>query len=749
VALVGPSEKTSQSTHKVYENVLVLTTPLPPGDYEWTIEAFDKENQSIAKRRAFKLSIPEKTIEFPFPDIDKVFSRVHSHHPRLIFDKNDLPDIRSTLHSTRKQAWQAVQHMADESLELDTPKPPWYASISKKEDYNTRRLEYRKYYRYIRKYIDEGLQSTSLAWLMTGDEKYADKAKEILFVLIQWDPHGITSSNEIGFDEPGLSLARCVHRAYDWLYDALSDQEREQVRQYVIERTRDTWSRVGENRPFLVRPGSSHDGRLIGYLGEQALVLAGEADEIEVKKWLNYSLKAFWSVFPHWAGSDGGWAEGIGYAAAYNIRASTWIESFLQTADLDLWQKPFFQKIPDFFIYCARPNDEFWAFGDGAERGPRSQPSRAKILRSLMSHYAQRFNYPEAQWWANQVPLESNNISNPITPLIAEQKIEGKPPHNLANAAVFRDIGWVALHSDLADIDKDIFFLFKSSPFGSISHSHADQNAFYLSVGGRALAIPSGYYGPVYGMPHHAEWTRSSKANNTILVDGEGQIVRDFTATGSISKFFHHDKITYFCGDAAPAYKGTLNKFDRHVLYIRPGFFLILDDLQTPEPQTFQWMLHALKEMHIEHNIVTINRLGARAQFTLFTSANQSLKFSQTDKFDTPFHAGTDSSFETTVKDHWHLSVETPSTKNNKRIAAFVNVGLDSLPKVVFKNLKGWQKALLPTPNGIAEIWAQVEPNALVPKALSGLLAENQKDALLVGVWRPNDAKIQIVTNLD
>ncbi len=729
---------------KLKQTCFIHNETFESGTYTWTVEAFDDNGHCIAKRRPYELTVPANAVRFPFPDIEKLASDIGPHHPRFIFDRYEIEQVRRTLTTTRKHGWLAVKKMADSSLYLDKPLPPWYGPI---EDYRTRRLEYRRYYRYIRKFIDKGMQSLALAWLMTGEQKYADKAKELLFVVVEWDPHGITSSNKIGFDEPGLSLARCMHRVYDWLYGALTEQEREIVRTNLIERARDTWDRVGVNRPFMQNPGSSHDGRLIGYLGEQALVLAGEAADEEVRKWLDFSLKAFWTVFPHWAGSGGGWAEGIGYAAAYNIRATTWIECFM-TAGLDLWRKPFFQKIRNYFLYCARPNDEFWAFGDGAERGPRLNPSRAVILRSLMAHYAQRFDDPACQWWAGQVPLDAGEISNPVIPLILAKETKGKPPAGRPNAAVFKDVGWVATHSDLSDPENDVFFLFKSSPFGSVSHSHADQNAFYLSVGGRALAIPSGYYGPVYGMPHHADWTRSSKANNTILVNGEGQVVRDFTAAGSITGFIDTERMTFFCGDAAPAYKGALKKFERHVLYIRPGFFVIFDDLEAPGPSTFQWMLHALDEMSINGgtHTIKIQRSGALAEIFLFSSGGP-LQLSQTDQFDTPYNAGTDSSYHVHVDNHWHLTAAATEKHTRKRFAAFLHAGAGALPPVAFEQKDGWQKASLKTQDGVAEIWAQLDADAPLPDALRGIVKDGPEKVVVAGVLRLDSGEVQILTN--
>ncbi|HCQ00946.1 MAG TPA: alginate lyase, partial [Candidatus Latescibacteria bacterium] len=68
---------------------------------------------------------------------------------------------------------------------------------------------------------------------------------------------------------------------------------------------------------------------------------------------------------------------------------------------------------------------------------------------------------------------------------------------------VFSDVGWAVIRTDLHHADQDIAFLFRSSPYGAISHSHANNNDFIIHAGGKVLAMPSGYYAG-YGSDHHA-----------------------------------------------------------------------------------------------------------------------------------------------------------------------------------------------------------------------------------------------------
>lgn len=302
----------------IQDNVYVPRRILPPAEYLWALEAYSKKGDMIARRKPYNLTIPEDLIKQPFPDVQSLLTSLPNEHPRLIFTREQLPDIRGTLTNTRKDAWQRIINTADAFLDMPAPGPPTYDKYDREKEYVLRRLEYKHYYRGLREAIDKALQSLSLAWLMTREEKYAVAAKRILLEVATWDPRGISSVQHSGFDEVGQSLARCTHRVYDWLYDILTEEERALVRQNCIERARDTFERVGIRRPFHRRPGSSHDGRLIAYLGEQAIVLNGEAPDEEVQRWLDYSLTAFMTVFPHWGGHDGGWAEGMDYGPRYN-----------------------------------------------------------------------------------------------------------------------------------------------------------------------------------------------------------------------------------------------------------------------------------------------------------------------------------------------------------------------------------------------------------------------------------------------
>ena len=698
---------------------------LQPGTYSWDVEALDTHRQLVDRRGVQTFDIPPDLPELPWEDPRKILSRVPKDRPRYIFTNEELPKIRESLRTSRREAWTSIQRLADEALDLPLPEPPQYHTFDTPA---RRRMGYLVYFRDFRRFIDRGMSTLALAYLMTGDERYGLAAKKLLLEVESWGMDGPMSVLSRFGDEPGLSMARHGHRAYDWLYPLLDESERARVRQMTIERARQVLRRL-RRADYLALPSESHNGRMIAYLTEYAIVVNDEASDSA--EWLDYSLKALTTFYPHWAGREGGWAEGIGYGGAYNTVCLPSIECLRTATGFDLFKRSFYRNVRRFFIHCSSPIGEIRPFGDGAERSNQSS-----LLSALLMHHGRRFKDPAAVWWARQtgeIPVGSD----PMVSLITEDDIPPEAPQDTQTAELFQGVGWAAFHSALDKPKEDTFFIFKSSPYGSVSHSHADQNSFCILKGGRALAIASGHYGPGYGMPHHAEWTRQTKANNSILVDGEGQIVRSADAQGRISDFKHQKVLSYLCGDAAAAYGGKLSLFRRHVLFLRPGVVLLLDELEAVGPARYQWLLHSLDKMELSatENSVTSSRDGALLQVRL--ACETGLDLSQTHLFDTPYNEGNPEEYQEEVSNHWHFTASTQEPAAKTRIGALMLVTSSNEDLTAnWKSHAGWMGLSIKTPLGWGEAWVQASVGSPPPPGV-------EEDVRMLAVWEGIDGSTE------
>lgn len=684
---------------------------LPSGSYSWDIIALNAKGLEHTRRGTLTFSIPENVPTFPWVDPSILISRIPSEHSRLLYLKSDLPSIRNTFHDTRRRSWRNCLEAAERAL--DTP-IPLYPQYHQNTNSRQAKLEYHQYVRRFNRIIDKALMDLSLAFLMTEHSKYATAAKRLLLEVSGWPTadRDVTSLSSRWGDEPGLSLARCAHRAYDWLWDSLTPQERHQVLTMCEARAWQTYRRLLRCN-YLACPGESHNGRLIAYLAEMAMVMAHEVDGAAI--WLEFSLKALGTFFPHWGGKDGGWAEGTAYGQTYNLTYIPAFETMRRILNLDLWKRPFFRNTRYFFFYCTAIHGEISPFGDNSETGGANH-FRKNGFASLLWFHSHRFNDPYTGWWVQQIkdwPGPSGELA-----LLFEDSLMAKPPRDIPQSRVFHDIGWAAFHSDLSQPDQDTFLLFKSSPFGSVSHSHADQNSFCILKGGRALTIPSGYYGPSTGMPHHIQWTCSTKANNCILVNGQGQAIQERNAKGHIKAFQHNQNYSYVSGEAAPAYMGKMTRFTRHIIFLPPGFFLLLDDLETPNPSTFQWMLHAFDKFEIDSGMGRILSHRDGASLEIFIQSPVGLELTQTDRFDTPYNAGVPPPLQKEVPNQWHLTADTKDLCQSLRIAAIMGVRGpgETLEIEILQSVDGWFGAQGRGAFGTVEGWIQLHPNTAGPK---------------------------------
>lgn len=640
----------------------VPETPFEPGDYLWTVGAMDDEGEIIGEREPWSFRVPEDALRAVCPSAASVLKGLEDRHPVLVFPWFEVDQVRERIQTEQKEDLRLLKATVESAYETDLPPPPTFHLA---ETEQRKRMYYFRYVRRLRQFITVNLVACSLYYLFTGDPKAGDLARKMMFHVCTWNPEGPNAVDGPWGDEPGLSYSRCLHECYDWTYDLYDRRERAFIENTLVIYCRQTYRRL-KNANYIARPGSSHLNRLPGYLGEQAILLRRRLGLSEAGEMLQHVLDVFNTFYPHWGGEDGGWAEGVSYGSAYNRLYIPFFTTFEKLTGFSFWNRPFYRRIKDFFVYCCPPNAENVPFGDGQERG--------RAPWELFRFYGSKFRNPVCSWTASKLRRPSSLGS--IEPFLYPPYEGGIEDVSLPNAKAFRGIGWAALHSDIKNPDRDNYLVFKSSPYGSVSHQHADQNSFCILSGGRALAIASGYYGPAYGMPHHAQWTRQTKANNCILVDGEGQAVRDYEAVGKIVNFKDDERYAYVSGDATPAYKGRLSRFVRHILFLRPDIFIIYDDLRADRPAAFSWLLHSYEPPRIDMGgqIINIRRGGAHLWAKLF--ATTELKFQHADQFDTPYNFDMEEQFHEERPNQHHISATTGRTPAAK-IAAIIQVWPD------------------------------------------------------------------------
>ena len=190
-------------------------------------------------------------------------------------------------------------------------------------------------------------------------------------------------------------------------------------------------------------------------------------------------------------------------------------------------------------------------------------------------------------------------------------------------------------NTDLAHTAKNLMVAFRSSPYGTFNHAHANHNAFNILFAGKPLLYSTGYY-IAYGDDHFKGWYIHSRGHNTVLIDGKGQ---EFSPEGYgwIARYLHGERISYCLGDASRAYGGAgLKRFRRHVALLRPSTIVVYDELEAGRPAQWTWLLHSHEKMAADAAAqqLTADTAAAHARVDLMGSVP--LEITIDDQFDPP-----------------------------------------------------------------------------------------------------------------
>jgi hypothetical protein len=629
--------------------VHIPTNILEPGTWYWRFGYNDGGTDRFSMTRKFE--IPKSAVHFPLVTADEFIERIPRERPRLYFSPGLVQELRTDAEGRYERFTRPVIEQAEKILAMNEPlfrePDPW------PQDY---RDIYNNAWRTMRPYTQR-MVTSALAYLYSGDVRYAEEAKRRLMHFMSWDVKG--SSSTIWPTELGMDIAANATPVFDWIYDFLSDEERRICTEVMTARMVQINRDVHRAMPMESRPFSSHPGRMVGFALEGGIVLAHEVPE--AREWIDYTLKLVWSTYPAWGGDEGGWHEGIHYWSAY-MQMILRVVHELDHYGIPLKNKPFFRNTGYFGLYAAYPDRPTAAFGDGHHIPLRAATGTVTYLLSNL------YNNPWFRWHSEQIGSgpsgrEAVRAYNP--------GLQSRSPDELPQSRVFYDVGLVAMHSRMSDPDNNVMMLFKSNPFGAISHNHASQNAFVIEAFKEPLAISSGYR-QTHGIPHHREWIWQTKAHNSILVDNEGQVPRQRSSKGEIIAYQEHDSYVYTTGDATAAYGGRLEKFHRHVLFVRPGYFVIIDDLKTSgSSSTYQWLFHAKNQMEVDdqNNVVVSTSGDARLALRFLTPGN--LEFSQHTGFDPPVED------PSTAPDQFHLTASTIDPSPEQRFVTVLWVDRD------------------------------------------------------------------------
>ena len=452
--------------------------------------------------------------------------------------------------------------------------PPWTAMFQERADSITTRL-----------------QLFCLAYVVTQEQQYFEKAREIVLNMAAWPI--IWTDPSYGGGRPCLDTghaATWVGIFYDWCHDAMTAQERATVREALAEKALAPIADMIDG----VAPYHNYTAVIANGLAIGALALVGEDERAE--GWIEHALRRM-TMHLDVQGRDGGPMEGPMYGtyATDQVADTIWA---LTTAGVQntLVGHEWLGTLPLYCISLSNPNDfAMPCFGDGGPgRGPMGRLMLTLALRGDT----------DAAWYCREAGLL--NPSSVRSFLILDpDRIRPQAPEFNPSAA-FVDVGYAILRDGFNP--GTVFLAFKAGPPEAvIGHNHYDHNSFVINYDGAWVAWDPGYRS--YFNPPARRYTTSTLGHNSLVVDfspeyleapghpgrmpGHDQVHLN---RGRIAEFFTSEGFDYVLGRGAETYNTAdlhvLDRFDRQIVLAKPNVVFIRDTLAAPEEHTYTTLLH-------------------------------------------------------------------------------------------------------------------------------------------------------------
>ncbi len=547
----------------------------------------------------------------------RLFAIPQGTHPYLFFDGKDISDLRVKAKTTHNSLWTSIREFVD---------PRVYDVLAVPESG-------------IGEETGLGIIPFAFAYVITGDTTYAELVKNCLMTYAGY-------SSWIG--NGGRALSRMIignSIAYDWIYNYLNDTERATIRNAIANAT-DAEYPEASGRASSANTNwawSMCSGLLFG-----GLVLEGE-DSRANSTWVPRGIDGLERIMACANGwKDGACPEGVSYyqeAGIMDVLSVLYALRRVENKDL-ISDSVYFKQYPTWRIQISLPAEMdkyIMHYGDG-RIDAWSSPITTVFLRFSASEY----NNGYAEWMAEQIRniigypgTNGRGVEDVVEFLFYNASVAPKdpragfPPRYYASnlEAVILRSGW---NND------DMVFAIKASAIGSkwdyfnkrdgvypfedpatrgyyeYDHVHWDSLGFYIYRNGAWLAPEEiGYrsYSPI-----NAPSPRDTSYHNTLLVDGQGQygetigtdewdcdIDKFFQAYSYISLYDYTKDYDYIVANGTGSYlqknqPQTITEFTRHILYIRPNYFILIDNIKATEDHSYQWVCHMGENITVNGN---------------------------------------------------------------------------------------------------------------------------------------------------
>jgi autotransporter-associated beta strand protein len=436
------------------------------------------------------------------------------------------------------------------------------------------------------------LYKLGVAWQLTGDSQYAERAWEELSTVAafsDWHPAHFLDTAE---------MTHACAIGYDWLYPYWTQARRDTIRGAIITNGLSAGlSQYTSNAGWSQSTGNNWNMVCNGGLSMGALAVGIESEAL-AENILNRALNSTRPVWRHFTTDGGAWYEGpgyFGYTTEYGVRMLAALEWTLGS-DFGISSTTNLSESGFAPAHATGPSGLMFNFADasagGALRGP------------IFQWFARRYNQPLFTWWENQGTggaldaLWWDDNAASLTDLGAQPDMAF---HGDAGTD-FQPQEMVTMRSNWSNV-RATYVGSKGGLMGA-DHGNLDAGTFVLDalgkrwfhdLGGDDYALP-GYFSSApsagtdrwdyYRMRPEGQntLTISPSANADMVLGAFAPLVAYQSEPGGSSSFAIHDLTAVYSG-MTRVWRGT------RLLGARDEV-LIQDEIQASTGKTVWWFAH-------------------------------------------------------------------------------------------------------------------------------------------------------------
>jgi len=434
---------------------------------------------------------------------------------------------------------------------------------------------------YSRKHnrLTRDMETCAWAYAITGEEKYAQRAREILVGYAQrYTSYPYHSANmgkktdkpsrsgghvfEQTLNESSWMLSVC--NAYDLirLSEVLSESDHQAIREDFLLKV---YENIAKHRAGKSNWQTYHNSAFMligGVLNEVDLVRQAIEDG---ENGFHYQMEV--SVLP-----GGMWYENSWGYHFYTLGAVQRITETARRLGIDLYSAPQVKDMYTVAMDYQMADGTLPRFGDATTSrisGGLYEPAYHQWKDTLFLSVL-----PSTPTWHSILYGRTDN------PKAAGKSLE-------LRSVLKSGAGHAILRTDGEKGKSSAVLTF--GPFGGF-HGHFDKLSFvYFGMDKELGYDPGRARSQAYRLPVHRNWYRATTSHNTVLVDRKSQE----GVEGTHELFPASQELSAVAAHTDTAYDGILH---RRLLILRPGFLVVADVLTASDDKshTFDWMYHNL-----------------------------------------------------------------------------------------------------------------------------------------------------------